>query len=280
MISVNNLSYTYETANKIKNKAVDNINFSLLDGEILGIVGKTGSGKSTLVRMLNGLLTPTSGEVILNDKNVHKDFKNSSELFFKVGLVFQYPEHQLFERTVFDDIAFGLRNKNMLEQEIKNIIEKTIAILGIGKNLLSCSPLELSGGEKRKCAIAGIIAMNPEVLILDEPTAGLDYQSKKYLMECLNDYCKIEKKIVIFISHVLEEVVDIADKLLVMDSGKSVYYGDTEKLFKNSSQLRQVGLFNNQITDIMRIVNEHYSRVNENILTINQAKDELLKLLK
>lgn len=280
MISVNNLSYTYETANNIKTKAVENVNFSLVDGDILGIVGKTGSGKSTLVRMLNGLLTPTSGEVILNDKNVHKDFKNSSELFFKVGLVFQYPEHQLFEKTVYDDIAFGLRNKNMLEQEIKDIIEKTINILGIDKNLLSRSPLELSGGEKRKCAIAGIIAMDPEVLILDEPTAGLDYQSKKYLMKCLNDYCKVEKKIVIFISHVLEEIFDISNKLLVMDAGKSLYYGDTKKLFEKSNELKRIGLFNNQITEIMSLVNERYNKVNKNILTVDQAKEELLKLLK
>lgn len=280
MISVNNLSYTYETANNINFKAVENINFSLVEGDILGIVGKTGSGKSTLVRMLNGLLTPTSGEVILNGKNVHKDFKNSSELFFKVGLVFQYPEHQLFEKTVFDDIAFGLRNKNISEQEIKNIIEKTVNILGIDKNLLSCSPLELSGGEKRKCAIAGVIAMNPEVLILDEPTAGLDYQSKRHLMKCLNDYCKVEKKIVIFISHVLEEVTDISNRLLVMDSGKSLYYGDTKKLFENSTQLKSIGLFNNQITDVMSLVSERCTKVKKNILTINQAKEELLKLLK
>lgn len=280
MISVNNLSYTYEMASNIKFKAVENINFSLVDGDILGIVGKTGSGKSTLVRMLNGLLTPTSGEVILNGKNVHKDFKNSSELFFKVGLVFQYPEHQLFEKTVFDDIAFGLRNKNTSEQEIKKIIEKTITILGIDKNLLSRSPLELSGGEKRKCAIAGVIAMNPEVLILDEPTAGLDYQSKKQLMKCLNDYCKVEKKIVIFISHVLEEVIDISNKLLVMDSGKAEYYGDTKELFKNSTQLKQIGLFNNQITDIMSLISERFPKISRNILTINQAKEEILKLLK
>ena len=280
MISVNNLSYTYETANNVKNKAVENINFSLVDGDILGIVGKTGSGKSTLVRMLNGLLTPTIGEVILNGKNVHKDLKNSSELFFKVGLVFQYPEHQLFEKTVYDDIAFGLRNKNMLEQEIKKIIEKTITILGIDKNLLSRSPLELSGGEKRKCAIAGVIAMNPEVLILDEPTAGLDYQSKKHLMKCLNNYCKVENKIVIFISHVLEEVIDISNKLLVMDSGKAMYYGDTKELFQNSTKLKQIGLFNNQITDIMSLISESFPKISRNILTINQAKEELLKLLK
>lgn len=280
MISVNNLSYTYETANNVKTKAVENINFSLVDGDILGIVGKTGSGKSTLVRMLNGLLTPTIGEVILNGKNVHKDLKNSSELFFKVGLVFQYPEHQLFEKTVYDDIAFGLRNKNMLEQEIRKIIEKTITILGIDKNLLSRSPLELSGGEKRKCAIAGVIAMNPEVLILDEPTAGLDYQSKKHLIKCLNNYCKVENKILIFISHVLEEVIDISNKLLVMDSGKAMYYGDTKELFQNSTKLKQIGLFNNQITDIMSLISESFPKISRNILTINQAKEELLKLLK
>lgn len=280
MISVKNLFYTYGSENTNNIKAVDDINFSLNDGEVLGIIGKTGSGKSTLVRMLNGLLRPTKGEVILDGKNVHQDFKNSREVFFKVGLVFQYPEHQLFESSVFEDIAFGLRNKGTPEHEINKMVEESAELLGIDKNLLSCSTLSLSGGEKRKCAIAGVLAMKPDVLILDEPTAGLDYLSKKNLIEYLRKYHQKGSKTIIFISHVLEEVIELSTKILVMDSGKSVYYGTSKDLFEDNKKLSNIGLHNNQINQIMSLIKEHGYNIDGPVLTVSQAKNEIIKFLK
>ena len=278
MLEVKNLSYTYKTEIKVQSPSVKNVSFNLREGEALGILGKTGSGKSTLVQMLNGILKPDSGDVFLYGKNIFKDFK--SEVYLKIGLVFQYPENQLFENTVFDDIAFGLRNKGCSEKEIKDIIEETIEMLKIDKKLLTRFPLSLSGGEKRRCAIAGIMVLKPEILILDEPTAGMDYQGKVALIKCLKQYHEKHQKSIIIISHVLEEITQICNKVLVMDSGKATYFGDTDKLLqKDLKDLQYMGLNSLQITDIMSLVRNKGFSISENISSVGQAKKELLRLL-
>ena len=276
MIEVKNLTYTYKTENKIQKPTVQNVSFSLAKGEVLGILGKTGSGKSTLIQMLGGILKPDSGEVLLNGRNVLKE-----NVGFKVGLVFQHPEQQLFENTVFDDIAFGLRNQNYGEKEIQETVEKTANILGIPKDILGRFPLSLSGGEKRRCAIAGIIALKPEILVLDEPTAGMDFQGKMSLIECLENYHKHEGNSIIIVSHVLEEIVKVCDKVLIMNEGKAIYFGSIQDLLKiNTQSLHAIGIEPLQITKIMNLIKDKGFNVSENILTVNQAKKEIVKLLK
>ncbi len=276
MIEVKNLTYTYKTENKIQKPTVQNVSFSLAKGEVLGILGKTGSGKSTLIQMLGGILKPDSGEVLLNGRNVLKE-----NVGFKVGLVFQHPEQQLFENTVFDDIAFGLRNQNYDEKEIQETVEKTANILGIPKDILGRFPLSLSGGEKRRCAIAGIIALKPEILVLDEPTAGMDFQGKMSLIECLENYHKHEENSIIIVSHVLEEIVKVCDKVLIMNEGKAIYFGSIQDLLKiNTQSLHAIGIEPLQITKIMNLIKDKGFNVSENILTVNQAKKEIVKLLK
>ena len=276
MIEVKNLTYTYKTENKIQKPTVQNVSFSLAKGEVLGILGKTGSGKSTLIQMLGGILKPDSGEVLLNGRNVLKE-----NVGFKVGLVFQHPEQQLFENTVFDDIAFGLRNQNYGEKEIQETVEKTANILGIPKDILGRFPLSLSGGEKRRCAIAGIIALKPEILVLDEPTAGMDFQGKMSLIECLENYHKHEENSIIIVSHVLEEIVKVCDKVLIMNEGKAIYFGSIQDLLKiNTQSLHAIGIEPLQITKIMNLIKDKGFNVSENILTVNQAKKEIVKLLK
>ena len=280
MISVENLSYVYENNIILPIKAIDNISFSVSDGEVLGIIGKTGSGKSTLARILNGLLKPTRGKIFLNGRDINKDFKSSKDIFFKIGLVFQYPEHQLFQKTVFDDIAFGLRNKGISEEKIKFIVEETIEILGIDKNILKSSPLILSGGEKRKCAIAGIMALRPDVLILDEPTAGMDFKGRKNLINCLKNYCQGKKNSVIFISHVIDEIAQLSTNILVMEAGRSVLYGSSKEVFNNKNILEKIDLKIPQISKIMELIKNSGYNVDENIITTDDAKKEILKLLK
>lgn len=278
MIKVSNLSYKYDLDDS-KLNAINNLSFSLSNGETLGIIGRTGSGKSTLARLLNGLIRPTSGEVILNDKDIFKDFKNPQEVFFKVGLVFQYPEHQLFESTVFDDIAFGPRNKGCSEREVKISVQEAADFVGLKKNLFSKSPLELSGGEKRRCAIAGVLALKPEVIILDEPTSGLDFLGKQMLIECIKNYHKKENNIIILISHSMEEIASITQKVLVMENGNMICFDTAKSVFKNSQALEKLGLGSPQITKVMSLIKERGFNVSESILTTHQAKKEILKLL-
>ena len=279
MINVNNLSYTYYLDNASKLNAVNNLSFSVSNGESLGIIGRTGSGKSTLAKLLNGLLRPTSGEVILNNKNISKDFRNPQEIFFKVGLVFQYPEHQLFEQTVFDDIAFGPRNKGLRESDVKISVQEAAEFVGLSKDLFSKTPLALSGGEKRRCAIAGVLALKPEVLVLDEPTSGLDFFGKQMLIECLKNYHKKENNIIILISHSMEEIASMAQRVLVMEKGKMVCLDSTQNVFKDFQTLERLGLESPQITKVISLIKERGFNVSESILTTRQARQEILKLL-
>ncbi len=280
MIQAKNLCYTYNLDSKTPVKAAENINLSLNGGEILGIIGKTGSGKSTLVQMLSGLLRPTHGEVILNGKNIHRDFKDIRDVYFKIGMVFQYPEQQLFGSTVFEDIAFGLRNKGVDEKEIKNRVEEAAEFTNLDQNLLIRSPLELSGGEKRRCAISGVIAMKPEILILDEPTSGLDAKGGKKLIDSIMRYHKKEKNIIIFISHVMEEISQIADKILVMNAGRQVFLDSPENVFGETEKLKSLGLNVPQTARIMSLLNSKGYDTDKNIITPQKAEHYILNLLK
>lgn len=279
MIKAENLSYSYPLANGTSIKAFENINFEVKSGEILGIAGKTGSGKSTLASVLSGLLPASGGRVLLRGKDIKKDFKNKKEVFLKIGLAFQYPEHQFFESTVFDDIAFGLRNKGLNEAETKDKIHEISEFLEINESVLSSCSFNLSGGEKRKCAIAGVLVMKPEVLILDEPTAALDYKSKKSLTKYLKNYIKKEKSCMIIISHVMEEIAETASKILVLEKGQQIYYDTPEKVFKNEKHLENLGLEVPQVMKIMNLVKTEGYAISENILSVNKAKSEISRLL-
>ena len=274
MIAAKNLSYAYTLANGKKINAVENVSFELASGEILGIIGKTGSGKSTLVSVLAGILKPFSGTVLLDGKDI---FENASEMNFKIGLVFQYPEYQLFEDTVFNDIAFAPKNKGLNEKETEKIVKEMALTFGIKEEILKNSPFNLSGGEKRKCAIAGVCAMKPEVLILDEPTAGLDFKSKKALFDSIKAYCKKSNQSVIFISHVMEEIIEISDKILMLKNGKTAYYGAKNSFYENFENIKD---FTPEVFNIMKSVKNAGYNVSENILTMSTAKNEIMKLLK
>lgn len=278
MIEVKNLCYTYGTKTQNPVSAVKNVNFALADSEIMGIIGKTGSGKSTLAQLLCGLLAPDEGNIFLDGKEIGKNLKDTTDIYFKVTMALQYPENQLFGKTVYDDIAFGPRNKGICESEIKNIVYEAIKFTNLSESLLHRSPMYLSGGEKRKCAIAGVIALKPKVLILDEPTAGLDYESKMRLLNSIIEYHKKEKNILILISHSMEETAKLCDKVLVLDRGSQVIFDSPRNVFKEYEKLKNLDLDIPQITQIMRYINEKYP-VNTDILLTDEAEKEILKIL-
>lgn len=278
MLKTKNLCYEYNINSKNPQKAVDNINISLNRGDALGIIGKTGSGKSTLVQLLSGLISPTSGDIIFKNLN----FKNYGEkACFEIGLVCQYPENQLFCKTVFDDIAFGIKNKNknISKEELEKSVTQSATITGLDLNLLSRSPLELSGGEKRKCAISGIIAMNPSVLILDEPTSALDPISRKKLLLALKNYQKNQEKTIIMISHVMEEIAYLCNKILVMDSGKQLLFGAASDVFENYQILKNAGLDIPLTKKVVYNINKKFPKFDKNIITPEKAKKEILKFI-
>lgn len=273
MISFKNVGYTYS---KSDNFSLSKINFDIRRGEILGILGKTGSGKSTIINLLSGLLKPAEGSIFLDHKNI-SNLKN--KLYSKIGILFQYPEKQLFSKTIYDDIAFGLRNRDIDENTIKKRISEIIGFLNINENLLSKYHMNLSGGEKRKCALAGILVTHPQVLILDEFTAGLDAASTIKLIEYIKNYKSQKNATVIFVSHVMEEVAYLSDKILIMHSGKQVAFGNTKEIFKQSKKLFELGL---DIPDVSKIIN----KVNETgyhipfEIQLEKAKIQILEYLK
>lgn len=278
MIEVKNLCYTYATKTQNPVNAVKDVNFTLKNSEIMGIIGKTGSGKSTLAQLLCGLLTPNTGHILLDGKDIGQNLKNIEDIYFKITMALQYPENQLFGKTVYDDIAFGPRNKGICESEIKNIVYEAIKFTNLSESLLNRSPLYLSGGEKRKCAIAGVMALKPEILILDEPTAGLDYESKIQLLDSITEYHKKEKNILILISHSMEETAKLCDKILVLDRGNQVIFDSPQNVFKEHKKLKNLDLDIPQTAQIMRYINEKYP-VNTNILSSHEAEKEIIKIL-
>ncbi len=278
-IEIKNLSYIYSYGTCMEKKAINNVSVNMNKGEFIGLIGRTGSGKSTFIKQLNGLLKPSKGTILLDGENIWKEPKKIRDVRFKVGLVFQYPEHQLFEETVYKDIAFGPTNMGLYSQEINERVYDAICFVGLSQELLNKSPFELSGGEKRRVAIAGVIAMDPEVLILDEPTAGLDPQGREQLLTQINKYHKEKGKTVILVSHNMEDIASFADKVMVLNDGKLVKFGTTKSVFSNPNELEQIGLQVPQITRIMSCLKDEVPEMGDGILTVDEGIKEILKVI-
>lgn len=279
VLELKNLSYVYGTGTPFEKTAVNNLSLSIEKGEFIGIMGHTGSGKSTLVQMLNGLMKPTSGQVLLDGEDIWANPKYIRKIRFKVGMVFQYPEYQLFEETVAKDIAFGPTNMGKSGAELEKAVNDAARFTGLKDELLEKSPFDLSGGEKRRAAIAGVIAMNPEVLVLDEPTAGLDPMGRDVLLSQIVQYHKERKNTVILVSHSMEDIARVADKIIVMNKSNLVMFDKTKEVFSKGRELEKIGLRVPQITKIMLELREKGFNVPEGILTVDEAMDCISSLL-
>lgn len=279
VLELKNLSYVYGTGTPFEKTAVNNLSLSIEKGEFIGIMGHTGSGKSTLVQMLNGLMKPTSGQVLLDGEDIWANPKDIRKIRFKVGMVFQYPEYQIFEETVAKDIAFGPTNMGKSGAELEKAVNDAARFTGLKDELLEKSPFDLSGGEKRRAAIAGVIAMNPEVLVLDEPTAGLDPMGRDVLLSQIVQYHKERKNTVILVSHSMEDIARVADKIIVMNKSNLVMFDKTKEVFSKGRELEKIGLRVPQITKIMLELREKGFNVPEGILTVDEAMDCISSLL-
>lgn len=279
VLELKNLSYVYGTGTPFEKTAVNNLSLSIEKGEFIGIMGHTGSGKSTLVQMLNGLMKPTSGQVLLDGEGIWANPKDIRKIRFKVGMVFQYPEYQLFEETVAKDIVFGPTNMGKSGAELEKAVNDAARFTGLKDELLEKSPFDLSGGEKRRAAIAGVIAMNPEVLVLDEPTAGLDPMGRDVLLSQIVQYHKERKNTVILVSHSMEDIARVADKIIVMNKSNLVMFDKTKEVFSKGRELEKIGLRVPQITKIMLELREKGFNVPEGILTVDEAMDCISSLL-
>lgn len=279
VLELKNLSYVYGTGTPFEKTAVNNLSLSIEKGEFIGIMGHTGSGKSTLVQMLNGLMKPTSGQVLLDGEDIWANPKDIRKIRFKVGMVFQYPEYQLFEEIVAKDIAFGPTNMGKSGAELEKAVNDAARFTGLKDELLEKSPFDLSGGEKRRAAIAGVIAMNPEVLVLDEPTAGLDPMGRDVLLSQIVQYHKERKNTVILVSHSMEDIARVADKIIVMNKSNLVMFDKTKEVFSKGRELEKIGLRVPQITKIMLELREKGFNVPEGILTVDEAMDCISSLL-
>ncbi len=280
IIEAKHLTYKYGAGTPFEKTAVSDISFSIEKGEFIGIIGHTGSGKSTLMQMLNGLIRPDSGEILLDGENIWKKPKEIRKVRFRVGMVFQYPEYQLFEDTVYSDIAYGAVNKGISGQELDKTVRNAAEFAGLPDNLLEKSPFELSGGEKRRAAIAGIMAMQPEVLVLDEPTAGLDPMGREFLLSKIREYHRKNGNTVILVSHSMEDIAKISYRVIVMNKGRLEMYDTTENVFSQGERLKQTGLKIPEITYIMNMLSDRGYGVKKGILTVEEAVRELLPLLK
>lgn len=280
ILETKNLSYVYSEGTPFRVTAINNVNISIEKGEFVGIIGHTGSGKSTLVQHLNGLLTPSSGEVLLDGKNINESNITRRQARFKVGLCFQYPEYQLFESTVYKDISFGPKNMGLSEDEIDNRVKKAADFVGLKPDMLNKSPFDLSGGEKRRVAIAGVMAMEPEILILDEPSAGLDPRGRDMIADMISSYRKTTGSTVIIVSHSMEDVAKSADKVLVMNKSEVEMFGTVNEVFSKVERLADIGLNVPQLTQIFLNLKHNGMDVRTDIYTIKNAEAELLRLLR
>ncbi len=279
-ISTKGLTYVYGQGTPFVKQAITDINIDIELNTTYALIGHTGSGKSTLVQHLNGLIKPTSGQVFIDGVDIWSNQKNIRDVRLQVGLVFQYPEYQLFDETVAKDIAFGPRNMKLSEEEIKQRVEWAADVVGLKPALLEKSPFDLSGGEKRRAAIAGVLAMRPKVLVLDEPTAGLDPKGRDSLLDCINTYREQSGAAVVFVSHSMEDVAKIADKVIVMNKGSVELMGDTKSIFAHSERLTEIGLNVPAITHIMNRLKAQGADVPSDIITVDEAKQVILRLLK
>lgn len=279
VIETKNLTYTYGAGTPFSKTAIEDVNIAIKKGEFVGLIGHTGSGKSTLIQQLNGLLRPTSGTVLLNGKDIWEKKKEIRKVRFQVGMVFQYPEYQLFEDTVIKDIGFGPRNMGLSQDEVNQRVMQAVDFVGLDHALLEKSPFDLSGGEKRRAAIAGVIAMDPDVLVLDEPTAGLDPQGRDHLLSQIKAYHKQRQNTVILVSHSMEDIARVADRVLVMNESKVFLFDETAKVFSHAKELEQIGLRVPQVTKIMMKLHENGYPVDPAVFTLEQAVKEILPLV-
>lgn len=280
LLRTENLSLTYGKGTPFEKDAVKNVSIDIRRGEVVGVIGHTGSGKSTLMQMLNGLIKPTSGTVYLDDTDINQSKKTLRDVRFRVGLVFQYPENQLFEETVRKDISFGPRNMGLPPEAIEKRIRSAAKFTALKEELLDRSPFDLSGGEKRRAAIAGVIAMDPEILILDEPTAGLDPMGRDVLLSQIDAYHKARGNTILLVSHSMEDVARIADRVLVMYKGECVMFDTPRNVFAQSSQLQKMGLRVPQITQITTKLRQLGVDIPAGILTVDEAFEHITALLK
>ena len=278
ILEVKGLYHSYSGNTPFVNDAVHNVSFTVEKGEIIGIIGHTGSGKSTLVQHLNGLLKPTEGQILFNNTNIWENPKEIRKIRSKIGLVFQYPEYQLFEDTVYADIAFGPKNMGLENEELDKCVREICNLIGVKNDYLDKSPFDLSGGEKRRVAIAGVMAMQPEIIIFDEPTAGLDPQGREDIMQIITDFRTATGATVIIISHSMEDMALLCDKILVMNKGKAEIFDTVENVFIRGEQLREIGLNVPIVTQVFNRLKASGLDIPQNVFTVQQAVDALLAL--
>jgi energy-coupling factor transport system ATP-binding protein len=280
ILQIKNLTHTYGIGTPFQRSAVENVSFDVREGEFLGIIGHTGSGKSTLIQHLNGLLKPTSGQILLNGKDIWAEPKKIRNVRFKVGLVFQYPEYQLFEETVYKDIAFGPSNMGKTGEELDRCVREAARLVGIRDDQLEKSPFELSGGQKRRVALAGVLAMEPDVLILDEPSAGLDPAGRDNLMENIRHYHENKKKTIILVSHSMDEIARNVDRILVLKGAHILMEGKPEEVFARGKELLQAGLDVPQVTRIAMALKERGLAIDSAVYTVESLEKQLVALRK
>ena len=277
ILEVKNLNHIYSAGTPFEHQALRDVSFSVEKGEFIGIIGHTGSGKSTLMQHLNGLLKPTSGDILLEGKSIWADKQSTRQARFRVGLVFQYPEYQLFEETVYKDIAFGPKNMGLKADEIDRRVREAAGFVGLTEEQLKVSPFDLSGGQKRRVAIAGVIAMEPEVLILDEPTAGLDPSGRAGILSNIESYRKAKNATILMVSHSMEDVARLTDRLLVMNGSRLAMDGTPDEVFVHAKELMDMGLAIPQVTQVFIKLREKGLDV-PNVYTIEQGVAALKKI--
>ena len=279
-IKIENLTHVYMPKSPFEKKALDNVNLVIEDGEFLALIGHTGSGKSTLIQHLNGLLEPTSGRILVDDIDITNKEAKLTEIRKKIGLVFQYPEYQLFEETIEKDIAFGPNNLELSSEEVSRRVKKSMEMVGLDyETYKNVSPFDLSGGQKRRVAIAGVIAMEPKVLILDEPTAGLDPQGRDDILEQIKLLHEKYKMTIVLVSHSMEDVGKLAQRIVVMNKGKVELLGKPSEVFKEVETLEKKGLAVPQVTYLMRVLRERGFDVSDEIFTVEKGTEAILKVL-
>ena len=280
VMDVRQVSYTYGAGSPFEQQALREVSFQTVPGELLGIIGHTGSGKSTLIQQLNGLLRPSSGQILLDGQDIWEKPKEIRQIRFRVGMVFQYPEHQLFEETVYKDIAFGPKNMGLSEADMDERVRASAELVGLAPELLEKSPFDLSGGEKRRAAIAGVMAMEPEILILDEPTAGLDPRGREQVFSMIRAYRQRRDTTVLLVSHSMEDVARLADRVLVMDHGRVAMLDTAAGVFSRAEELEAMGLTVPAVTRVMLCLRRAGIPVGTDVYTVEQAQERLLPLLK
>ena len=279
-IKINHLTHIYNEGTTFEKVALNDVNIEIKTGEFIGLIGHTGSGKSTLIQHLNGIIYPTHGEILLDDENIHKDKAKLKEVRRRIGLAFQYPEYQLFEMTVYKDVAFGPTNLGWSKEKIHESVTAALDIVGISPEIYEKSPFELSGGQKRRVAIAGVLAMNPEVLILDEPTAGLDPKGRDEILAAIRKLHEERGITVILVSHSMEDVAKLVDRIIVMHRGQVAMTGTPREIFAHPMELEQMGLAAPQVSYVFAQLKAKGYDVPTDVYTVEEAKDALLNLVK